>query len=347
MKKVAVIGYGGMGSWHCKQILNSDVVELAGIYDIREERRNLAIENNIFVYESNESIFKDNSVDIIVVATPNDVHEELVTSGLLSGHNVICEKPVALSVESFDRMIDAEKKSGKRLSVHQNRRWDREFVAIKNVIKDNELGDAIRIESRVHGSRGVPGDWRGKKEFGGGMILDWGVHLIDQILTVFTQKIIEINCYNTHITNADVDDGFRLEMLFENGVSAYVEVGTYNFINMPKLYLQCEQGTCRVAAWNTKLEMNKLVVWNEKEVVPVQTSSGITKTMAPRDDQSTERVQIELPNTDVHDFYRNFCDAIDGKAEQVVKNHEVRRVLQVMVAAFKSDELHERVKVEI
>ena len=101
MKKVAVIGYGGQGAWHCDQIIKSDVVSLAGTYDIKENRREDAREKGIFVYGSNEEIFADESVDIVVVATPNDVHEDLVVNSLKSGHNVICEKPVALSVEEF------------------------------------------------------------------------------------------------------------------------------------------------------------------------------------------------------------------------------------------------------
>ena len=90
-KRVAVIGYGGQGAWHCGQVLKSDVVELAGTYDLKEARREAAKANGIFVYESNEAIFADKTVDIIVVATPNDVHEALVVNGLMSGHNVVCE----------------------------------------------------------------------------------------------------------------------------------------------------------------------------------------------------------------------------------------------------------------
>jgi predicted dehydrogenase len=134
-KRVAVIGYGGQGAWHCSKILSSDVVELAGTYDIKENRRQAAKDNGVFVYDSNEAIFADSSVDIVVVATPNDVHEDLVVNSLRSGHNVICEKPVALSVEEFDRMIKAQNESGKLLSVHQNRRWDVDFLGVKSVIE--------------------------------------------------------------------------------------------------------------------------------------------------------------------------------------------------------------------
>ena len=347
MKKVAVIGYGGQGAWHCNQILKSDVVCLAGTYDIKENRRQAASENGIFVYESNEAIFVDKSVDIIVVATPNDVHEDLVVNGLLSGHNVICEKPVALSVAEFDRMVEAQNKSGKLLTVHQNRRWDVDFLGVKGVIGSGEIGEVIRIESRIHGSRGIPSDWRCLKEYGGGMILDWGVHLIDQVLQLIPEKITTVNCVTTNITNDQVDDGFRLELGFVSGKTAHVEVGTYNFLAMPRFYMQCEKGSLCLVDWQQKAKVAKLTRWIEKDVTPVQNAAGITKTMAPRDNLTLDEYEIERPTSDVHNFYRNFCDAVDGKTVQLIKNTEVRRVLLVMEACFKSSESKQTVEVEI
>ncbi len=349
MKKlnVAVIGYGGQGAWHCSQVLKSDVVALSGTYDIKENRRVAAKDNGIFVYESNEAIFADNSVDIVVVATPNDVHEDLVVNALKSGKNVICEKPVALSVESFDRMVDASKESGKVLSVHQNRRWDVDYLGVKSVIESGEIGEVIRVESRIHGSRGIPSDWRCEKAPGGGMILDWGVHLIDQMLKLIPDKIIGVNCITTHITNKEVDDGFRLELAFETGKSAYVEVGTYNFIAMPRFYMQCKEGSLYLTDWQKNAHVAKLTRWIEKDVTPVQNAAGITKTMAPRDHLTLDEYDIERPMSDVHNFYRNFCAAVEGREEQFIKNCEVRRVLCVMEACFKSDEIRQTLSVNI
>ncbi len=347
MKKVAVIGYGGQGAWHCDQIIKSDVVTLAGTYDIKENRRCAAKEKGIFVYGSNEEIFADKSVDIIVVATPNDVHEALVIDGLRSGHNVICEKPVALSVEEFDRMVKAQNESGKLLSVHQNRRWDVDFLGVKSVIESGEIDEVIRIESRIHGSRGIPSDWRCEKAPGGGMILDWGVHLIDQMLKLIPEKICTVSCYTTHITNAEVDDGFRLELGFASGKTALVEVGTYNFIAMPRFYMQCKNGSLYLNDWKTKPQIARLTRWIEKDVTPVQNAAGITKTMAPRDSLTLDMYENEIPKSDVHEFYRNFCLAIDGKCEQYIKNCEVRRVLSVMMAAFESAETLTTLKTDI
>lgn len=347
MKNVAVIGYGGQGAWHCKQILKSDVCTLAGTYDIREIRRDAAKNDGVKVYESNEAIFADPAVDIVVVAVPNDRHKDLVISALEAGKNVICEKPVEMSVKAFDEMVDASKRTGKFFTVHQNRRWDVDFLATKEVIDSGNIGKPICIESRIHGSRGIPSDWRCEKAHGGGMILDWGVHLIDQMLQLHGEKVVKVYCTCSHITNKEVDDGFKLYLTYDDGVTALVEVGTYNFLPMPRFYLQAEKGSAKIEDWQHPCHVAKLKAWQEKDVTPVQNAAGITKTMAPRDSITLDEYDLPIPKSDVHNFYRNVCAAIDGTAERYIKLEEVRRVMCVMEAAFASDEKGQVLTVEI
>ncbi len=187
-KKFAVVGYGGMGSWHVGHAQKSDVLELAGIYDIDESKRALATERGIYAYSSLDELIADSSVELVTVAIPNDVHLETVTRLLRGGKNVVCEKPVALSSEALEEMIKASKESGKLFTVHQNRRWDIDYLAMQSLADSGEIGKPIRIESRIHGSRGIPSDWRCHKQYGGGMILDWGVHLIDQLMLYIKMK---------------------------------------------------------------------------------------------------------------------------------------------------------------
>ena len=347
-KNLVVVGYGGQGGWHADHALKSDVVTLHGIYDIKQERIDLAKSKGINTYDSFEAVLADDQIDILVCATPNDVHKDIVIRALESGKNVVCEKPVALSVEDFDDMCAAAKKAGKLFTVHQNRRWDVDFLAIKSIIASGEIGDTINIESRVHGSRGIPSDWRCHKPYGGGMILDWGVHLIDQMLQLIpNEKIVRIYNENTNITTDEVDDGFHLMMTFESGKRATVEVGTYNFIYMPRFYMQCKNGSAFIEDWQKNCKVAKLKAWNEKEVIPVQTAAGITKTMAPRDEITLDSYEIDRPKSDVHDFYRNLVKAVDGIEPQLIKLEEVRRVLLVMEGCFKSAELGQALEVNI
>ena len=346
-KRLGIVGYGGQGAWHASWAEKSDVIELAGIYDISEKRVLAAKNAGIHTYSSLSELLADEAVDIVLCATPNDVHKEIVISALNAKKQVICEKPVALSVGDFDDMVAAAKANGVLFTVHQNRRWDVDFLAIKSLIESGEIGETINIESRIHGSRGIPSDWRCHKEFGGGMILDWGVHLIDQMLLLIPEKVTSIYCDVTNITTNEVDDGFKLSLTFESGKRAYVEVGTYNFIAMPRFYMQAKDGSALIEDWQKKCKVSRLKAWNEKEVLPVQTAAGITKTMAPRDEITLDFYEIERPTSDVHDFYRNFTRAIEGKEEQLIKHEQVRRTLLVMEGAFKSAESKNAIKTNI
>ena len=336
-KKVAVIGYGGMGGWHCEHLQNSDVAELAGIYDIKEERRELARSRGIRAYESFEEVLADPEVDILTLAIPNDCHKEDAILGLRAGKNVISEKPVTLSSADLQEMIDAANETGKLFTVHQNRRWDADFLSLKEISERGSLGPVFNIESRVHGSRGIPGDWRQLPEHGGGMMLDWGVHLIDQILQMIPEKIRTVYAVMDHVTNELVDDGFKLDIRFDSGLLVRVEVGTSNFINLPRWYMQGRDGTAIIYDWDLSGKIVRCENWDEKDVVPVVTAAGLTKTMAPRDESTIAEHDVPKPNPDVHDFYRNVCKAIDGLEPQLVTHPQMMRVMKLMEAAFESD----------
>ena len=157
-KTIAVVGFGGQGAWHARRALTSDTVELSGIYDINEKRCEAARAENIRVYSSLDEMLSDTAVDIVVCATPHDSHKEIVIKALNAKKQVICEKPVALSVSDFDDMVQAAEENGVLFTVHQNRRWDVDFLAIRSIIASGEIGDAINVESRIHGSRGVPSE---------------------------------------------------------------------------------------------------------------------------------------------------------------------------------------------
>ncbi len=346
-KNLVVVGYGGMGGWHTQHALKSDCVNLAGVYDILPEKNELARSRGIFAYDSLEAVLADPKVDLITIAVPNDFHKEIAVAALNAGKNVISEKPVTLSSADLKEMIAAANANNRVFSVHQNRRWDVDFLAMKKIYASGEIGEMFTIESRIHGSRGIPRDWRGEKEHGGGMLYDWGVHLVDQILQIIKEDIETIYCRFEHLTNDEVDDGFKLVITFESGKEAYVEVGTYNFVAMPRFYMRAQKGSAIITDWREKCKIVKCKAWHESEVIPVQTAAGLTKTMAPRDSVTVDEYEIERPESDVHDYYRNFCKAIDGEATQLVTHEEMMKVMRVMEESFRSVELGQVVEFKL
>jgi predicted dehydrogenase len=335
--KLGIVGFGGMGNWHRETIDTIDGLSVAGIYDIKQERAEFADECGIHAYESLEALLSDDQIDIVLVATPNDLHKPIAIQAMRAGKNVVSEKPVTLNSVDLQEMIDASLETGKFFTVHQNRRWDEDFLTMKNIYDEQRLGEVFRIESRVHGSRGIPGDWRQEREHGGGMVLDWGVHLFDQILLMMgNKKLKKVYANLTNVTNQIVDDGFSAILEFENGVTVYVEVGTSNFISLPRWYMLGQNGTAIIEDWSLKGQIISATGTNESDVVPVKTAAGLTKTMAPRREDTIHKEELPIVKSDIRDFYRNVMGVIEGKEETKIKLSEVMRVMKLMEAVFES-----------
>ena len=345
MKHVAgVIGFGGEGYWQAHHVEVSDALELAGVSDIAEERKAFAAEKQIKFYESNEALIADPDIDLVIIATPNDSHKPIALAAMAAGKNVVCEKPVTMTSADLAEMIAASEKYRKLFTVYQNRRWDGDFLTAKKILDERMLSEIYRIESRVHGSRGIPGDWRQLPEHGGGMILDWGVHLLDQILMMKGQvKLRYVSASVSHITNQLVDDGFTALLTFEDGMEALVEVGTSNFISLPRWYIVGQDGTALIRDWTSGAEIVSAAGIDENDVVPVHTASGITKTMAPRREENIHKTEIPVVKSSIYDFYRNVAAALDGTEEIAVKLPEVMRVMKLMEAVKRSADTHETI----
>ncbi len=339
----AVIGYGGMGSWHARKMREqmSDDVVLVGIYDINPKRAEVAEKNGIHAFSSREELLSNPEIDYVVIATPNNYHREIAVDAMAHGKNVISEKPVTISCAELEKMIEASEKYNKIFTVHQNRRWDPDYLTVKKIYDGNMLGKIFRIESRVHGSRGVPGDWRNHKEYGGGMIFDWGIHIIDQaVMLMEDAKIDSVYATTDFITTDDCDDGFKLELKFSNGTEFHLEVGTSNFIELPRWYVLGENGSAIIKDWDLNGEIVMVSDWENKDAVPIQAGVGLTKTMAPRTDDTIERFPLPYVENrgfdDRSEFYRNFIATLRNEEKQIVTHAQQRRLIKLIEAVFES-----------
>jgi scyllo-inositol 2-dehydrogenase (NADP+) len=337
--KLAIVGYGGMGNWHHKNIKEHiPDIEVVCAFDIREELREIAEKNGIKFYSSLDEILGDSSIEIVTVATPNNFHKDIAIACLKSGKNVICEKPVAMNSEELKEIIEVSKNTGKLFSIHQNRRWDKDYQTIRKIIKDDIIGKPYFIESKVQGSRRMLHGWRGYKENGGGMVYDWGVHLIDQLLDLIPSPVVSVNAHLVQIFSEEVDDNFKTMIKFENGVSALVEIATNCFITQPRWHICCSEGTAVVENWDAKGKMVRLATdekmkWDNDIVY---TAAGPTRTMAPRPVHTVTEVELPKVQTNWSDYYKNIVDVIDNKAELIVKPGQALRVMKIIDAVFQS-----------
>jgi len=337
--QLVIVGFGGMGSYHGQLIEQAEGIAVRGAYDPIEYRMELAGSRGFRTYDSFEAVLSDEEVDVVLIATPNDVHKELAIQALQAGKHVICEKPVTVTGAELLEITEAAEKAQRLFTVHQNRRWDEDFLIIKDLMSQKKVGDVFHLESRVQGANGIPGDWRQLKAYGGGMLLDWGVHLLDQLLLLTDSKIESVHADLSYILGTEVDDGFTTTIKFKDGLTAVIEVGTTNYIKLPRWYVKGTEGTAVIYDWDLSGE----IVTRNREVAhveptPIQAGKGLTKTMAPPSEESTIRRPIEKVEDLSDGFYTNLVSTLHGASQQAVPNHEVHRVLTLIETIFESAE---------
>ena len=137
---VVVVGYGGMGNYHAERIDSFDNFNLAGVYDIKPERCEVARGKGWYAYPSFEAVLEDESVELIVCATYNDCHKDIAIRAMRAGKNVISEKPVTLSSEDLQAMIDASHKYNKIL---------RGMIMNKAEIREKDIMALLRVSGKV------------------------------------------------------------------------------------------------------------------------------------------------------------------------------------------------------
>ena len=230
--RYAVIGYGFIGRRHVNTLKTFDASDCVAVCDINPRR--LAEVKELYpdmpVYEKAEDMFANEKLDGVIIAASNTSHAPLTIMAAKYGCNIICEKPAALTVEEFDTMMAAVNEAGVSFTVHQQRRFDKDFATAKAVYEKGLVGDVYTIQSSLYGFNGNMHDWHVYAAEGGGMLYDWGVHLIDQILYMVDGKLSTVYADVRNVINKEVDDYFKIILRFENNVTAEIELGTY-FLN--------------------------------------------------------------------------------------------------------------------
>ena len=344
--KVGFIGFGGMISgYHLGTIRRDDVpFEAVAAFDIDPERREAAEKAGLAVYSTPEDFFEAGGYDLVVVGTANNYHCEMVCRALEAGFNVMVEKPAARNAGEVRKMIEVSEKTGKFFTVHQNRRWDPDFLMVKQALADGVIGKPRVIESRIHSANGN-GDmygWRGMKDHGGGMLLDWGVHMLDQLLWMAGEPVKTVSANVFSYWSEEVDDYAKVILTFESGLVAQMEVATYSPIPLPRWVVTGDRGAFRADEIGSPALDVRRIRKDSLSRDPVK---------AFEDFKVVERLQSrhriagfeeftynKTPGGGWHSLYQNLAGVLAGTEELIVKPCQVLRCLEVIDAAFRSSE---------
>lgn len=321
---VGLIGYGAIGRDHAASVAATAGLQLAGISDLSAERRELAAKDwtGVRTHARTEDMLDDPGVGLVVVGTPPSAHADPVLAALGAGKHVVCEKPFALRVEEVDRMIDAAAARRLVLTVFQSRRWDPDYIAMREVVRSGRIGDPFYMESFIGGYSHPCDYWHSHEPISGGTIYDWGSHYFDWILQLFPDAVRTVSA-RAHkrvwhdVTNADQVD---VDLTFKGGAQATFLQSDIAAARKPKWYLLGTRGAL-LGEW-------------APEAVPADFPARL-KVFRPAGDGADEEV-LSLPRRDEHGFYRNLADHFAWGEPLAVKPEEARRTVAVMEAATQS-----------
>lgn len=348
---IGIIGFGFMGQTHAETIKGLDYANLKAVCDTNEAQFVYA-PDGVATYVSADELLADETIDTVIIAVPNLLHLEMVVKSAKAHKDIICEKPLAMNSEEVKEMMAVTKEENVRFTIHHQRRWDHDYRVAKEVYDQKLVGDIYTIKSSLYGFNGNMHDWHIYPELGGGMLYDWGVHLIDQILWMIPTKLQTVYADVRNVINEKVDDYFNIQLYFENGINAQIELGTY-FLNSSENWFERHwfiggnEGSAKIDGFNPKGEITRTseLLGNVPGQITM-THAGPTRSFGPAPEG---RILTEaLPEVDVSHrmFFDNYYAAVSGKEELTIQPEEILRLMQVVEAIRTSAKYHQSIHFE-
>lgn len=323
-----VVGYG-WGDYHCQQIRETEGLRLAGICDAELVRRNEAGKKyGVKTYATIEEVLDDSSVEMVVLVTPHHTHAPLALQALAAGRHVVVEKAMCLNLKEADAMIEAARKAKRTLTVHQNRRYDGDYMTACQIIQSGVLGEVYQIETACN-YWGPHLGWRTKAHFGGGYLYDAGGHMIDQLAQMAgcRAKTVFADLQKRVWTDTmDTETYALVTVRFENGLMGLVDVSGIAWYRKPRFVIMGEKGT--------------FVAMADENFG--QATGFIYASVAD------SKAKIELGKSKESKwmlFYQQLADHLLNNSELSVKPEEARESIKIIEAVFRSAETGQSVEI--
>jgi predicted dehydrogenase len=284
-----------------------------------------------------EDLFEDPDVGLVVVGTPPSAHADTVLAALAAGKHVVCEKPFALRVQEVDWMIDSAVSRDRVLTVYQSRRWDPDYVAMREVVRSGRIGELFYMESFIGGYSHPCDFWHSHEPVSGGTIYDWGSHYFDWLLQLFPGAVKTVSAVAHKRVWHDVtnSDQVRVDLTFDGGAQASFLQSDIASALKPKWYLLGTQGAV-VGEWREERVTTRGVGGElvEERLAPADSPARVT-VMRPGEGGSHQEVLV-LGRREENAFYRNLADHLAWEEPLAVTPDEARRTVAVMEAAAHS-----------
>jgi len=342
---IVVVGYGRWGrECHSYLVRTTPGLRLHGVVSGDPDKRAAAErDQGCRSYATPTEAFTDDAVDAVVLATPNDTHHDLSIAALRAGKHVVTDKIMCLSLAECDAMLAAARAAGRHLSVFQNRRFDGDFLTVRQLVAAGDLGDLRWVEMAWQGM-GPWGGWRGSATKGGGRFLDLGAHLVDQLLQLFPAPVESVYCRQRRdFPSTDVDSEALLIVTFAGGGTGIVDTSSLAAISKPRFYVRGTRATFEKHGLDPQEAAMK-----QGDIDAAREDESLFGRLKGKD-AAGAAVDRRVPTVPGRwrTYYENWRDVLLGTAEPVVKPNEMRRAMAVFDAALRSATTGEAVRLAL
>jgi scyllo-inositol 2-dehydrogenase (NADP+) len=338
MVRVGLVGFGLAGqAFHAPVIRATPGMELACIV---ERHGNVAEQKypEVRLARTLEDLLADKTIQLCVVATPNDSHFDLARACLLAGRDVVVDKPFAPTMKESSELIRMASGQGRLITVYHDRRFDGDFSTVKQIVRSGRLGRIAEYECRFDRFRlePRPNAWRERAGHpGAGVLFDLGPHVIDQALVLFGEpRSITASAFCQRETSV-VDDAFDVCLEYP-GLRATVRARMIVYAPGPHFLIHGTKGSFikygmdpqepRLRSGNIPAGMDWGADWGEDPEKQWGTLSVIGE----------PAVKVKTDRGDYRLFYANVRDAIEKKSPLEIPPDQILRGMRALLLAHKS-----------
>ena len=338
---VGILGYApSVGRTHGLGAEKTPGLALRAVCDLNPDQRDRARSDfpGVQAYESAELLADAADVDLVIVATPPDSHARLGLQMMRAGKHVICEKPLALNCRETDALKEMAAQQGVHLSCHQNRRWDPDYLAIRQSLADGLIGDLFYMESFVGGFQHPCGYWHSHAPISGGTSYDWGAHYLDWMVSLIPEQVVSV-VGSRHkrvwqdVTNADQE---RIQVRFSGGKEAEFMHSDIAAARKPKWFLLGTEGAI-VGNWRdvTSHEFDPDNYYQRHDIPATEMVPDLTL-FRRHHSGNIVRLNPAIPDRNHYRFHSNLADHLLWGEPIVAPLSDSVKVVTILEAAARS-----------
>ena len=338
---VGILGYApSVGRTHGLGAEKTPGLALRAVCDLNPDQRDRARSDfpGVQTYESAEVLADAADVDLVIVATPPDSHARLGLQMMRAGKHVVCEKPLALNCRETDALKEMAAQQGVHLSCHQNRRWDPDYLAIKQSLADGLIGDLFYMESFVGGFQHPCGYWHSHAPISGGTSYDWGAHYLDWMVSLIPEQVVAV-VGSRHkrvwqdVTNADQE---RIQVRFSGGKEAEFMHSDIAAARKPKWFLLGTEGAI-VGNWRDVIshEFDPDHYYQRHDIPATEMVPDLTL-FRRHHSGNIVRLNPAIPDRDHYRFHSNLADHLLWGEPIVAPLGDSVKVVTILEAAARS-----------